>query len=192
MQHNSASSIVSPLSAAERFFWKEYYPMSRHNSTVLRNRSGQAPVRRPSTRRHLGRCSGSGKIRFRDKREALAAVHAASTSRRFAESDGLVTARQERRTYLCSSCLGWHLTSQEARDASPADGRSIQSSSNGPIDRAAGPRRVILAIRGTRVVDESAIQPGAAFSDPPPPLGTGPRISAIAPSQCGPNTRSTL
>lgn len=70
--------------------------------------------RQTSQKRHLGQCPVSGKVRFRDKREALDALHRAVAMRRFSESEGQASRRQECRVYACPSCSGWHLTSQRA------------------------------------------------------------------------------
>lgn len=122
--------------------------MSSHNSQAFRS-LGHRPVGKGSpARRHLSRCPNCNKVRFRDKQEALDAVHAAVTNRRFAEVDGSSTARQERRAYPCSSCHGWHLTSQESRgDANPTRSPVTQSNPTFVKDKASGPRRVFLAIR---------------------------------------------
>jgi hypothetical protein len=130
--------------------------MSKQNSTTSRRSNGRHPARaRVSARRHLGRCAVSGKVRFRDKREALEAVHAACTIRRFAEADGSTTTRQERRTYRCSGCNGWHLTSQEFRaEVSHARSRGpARDRTDDPIDKASGPRSVFLAIHKPRKMD---------------------------------------
>jgi hypothetical protein len=164
--------------------------MSRQNSTALRRSAPRSAGKRSHARRHLSRCPIFGKVRFRDKREALEAVHAAITTRRFAEADSLETARQERRTYRCASCHGWHLTSQESRgDTPPAELNTTQGPPTGPIDKASGPRRVFLAIRRSEMADEPSIQSDAAFSDPPRPQGAWLRSCVIPPSQFGQNKR---
>lgn len=166
--------------------------MSRQNGAALRNSGGRTPAKRSQARRHLGRCPNSGKVRFRDKREALAAVHAAGTNRRFAEANGFTTARQERRTYLCPSCHGWHLTSQESRgDIPPSQSHSTQGTSSGPIDKLSGPRRVLLAILRAEMVDEGSIQSNVVFSDPPRPQCAWTHSCVIPPSQFGQNTRTS-
>jgi tRNA G26 N,N-dimethylase Trm1 len=60
----------------------------------------------------LSRCSVSAKRRFRDHREAVAALQQASNVRGRAREDGIETRRQEVRSYECTACKGWHLTSQ--------------------------------------------------------------------------------
>lgn len=71
------------------------------------------PGRPPKNRRpNLQKCPTSGKVRFRDKSEATNALHAAATSRAYAETDGVSSSRQECRAYSCTGCKGWHLTSR--------------------------------------------------------------------------------
>lgn len=57
-----------------------------------------------------GKCS-TGKIRYRDKQEAIEALHRAENTRKFSEQDGLATRRNEKRVYKCPTCAGVHLTS---------------------------------------------------------------------------------
>lgn len=61
-----------------------------------------------------GRCSATGKRRYRDKRESLVFIHRAQTARCWAERDGTNTRRNEKRVYECPQCHGWHATSQAA------------------------------------------------------------------------------
>lgn len=149
MQHNSAISRTISLAAAHSFYRKGYYPVSRRNRTASRHRTDHvSSEKRSHVRRHLDRCSSSGKLRFRDKQEALKAVHAARVSRQFAEVDGSTTTRQERRAYSCAGCHGWHITSQESwGGAPPAQTGASSSPAKNRIDKASGPRRVFLAIR---------------------------------------------
>ena len=72
---------------------------------------------RRGRRRTLTVCATTGKKRFRDHDEAIGALHCASNGRRRSESEGTSSRRQEKRTYECNSCHGWHLTSQEQRSA---------------------------------------------------------------------------
>lgn len=156
MQHNSAISITTMLLAAEGFSWKEYYPMSRHNGAASRHSKGRPTTgKRANAKRHLDRCPDSNKVRFRDKREALAALHSASNSRKYAVASGVATARHECRTYSCPGCHGWHLTSQESWGASSEEYRGIVNSSGIVVDRTSGPRRVHLAIRRTTAVSNA-------------------------------------
>lgn len=57
-----------------------------------------------------GRCA-SGKIRYRDKLEAVSALHRIETHRQFDTEDGIATKRTEKRAYKCNLCAGVHLTS---------------------------------------------------------------------------------
>lgn len=52
-----------------------------------------------------------GKVRFRDHREAVHALHGVVTLRKRAEEAMLPTRRREIRTYECDACQGYHLTS---------------------------------------------------------------------------------
>lgn len=55
-----------------------------------------------------GRRTCRGKHRFRDHREATAALHRIQTSSK--------RAKKPKRAYPCSHCRGWHLTSEDKRD----------------------------------------------------------------------------
>lgn len=81
---------------------------------------GQRATRRAERRRRprggsLPRCPRSGKVRFRDHREAVDALQTAMNSRSRAEFAGFGSRRNECRTYECNMCHGWHLTSQQAQ-----------------------------------------------------------------------------
>src|SRR5262245_14268614 len=67
------------------------------------------------------KCPVSGKLRFRDAREAKRAIQNAASSRRKAGEDGVPCRRRERRCYECDECQGWHLTSW-ADALSPGEG----------------------------------------------------------------------
>jgi len=62
--------------------------------------------------RLLRRCAATTKLRFRDHREAITALQHASNVRGRAWENGVETRRQEVRSYECTACKGWHLTSQ--------------------------------------------------------------------------------
>lgn len=66
---------------------------------------------RPRPHRQLGTCPASKKVRFRDHREAVQALHSAVRAREFSDGD---TRRAECRAYACPACHGWHLTSRVA------------------------------------------------------------------------------
>lgn len=51
------------------------------------------------------------KVRFRDHREAVAALHNVALLRKRAEEEALLTRRHEVRSYKCEACRGFHLTS---------------------------------------------------------------------------------
>jgi hypothetical protein len=56
-----------------------------------------------------------GKIRFRDRREAIQALRQASYWRSLASAAGVTTRRLEVRCYDCDLCRGVHLTSKPER-----------------------------------------------------------------------------
>lgn len=62
-------------------------------------------------------CAVSGKKRWPDHKSAVQILHAASTSRHFAQLKGFESTRSEVRAYRCDGCGGWHTTSQPARIA---------------------------------------------------------------------------
>lgn len=70
--------------------------------------------RRGRVRAQLRTCPITRKVRFRDHDEAIQALHAAEVARVFSAGH---TNRQECRSYACSACRGWHLTSAVALSA---------------------------------------------------------------------------
>ena len=62
----------------------------------------------------VSKASSCNKVRYRDHREAVSALHAIVGIRWRALNDGVVCRRREVRSYSCDSCKGFHLTSQEA------------------------------------------------------------------------------
>lgn len=62
----------------------------------------------------------SGKVRYRDKREAIHVLHAIQLKVGYQEAQGLVVRHSECRAYECYSCHGYHLTSQPAAGAASA------------------------------------------------------------------------
>jgi hypothetical protein len=57
------------------------------------------------------RCD-SGKARYRDKTEAVHALHCVKNNAERQLEDFGTSRRKESRTYRCPDCKGWHLTSQ--------------------------------------------------------------------------------
>lgn len=73
---------------------------------------------KPSGRARRGhrypRCPITGKVRLGERKDARLVLEYV---RRCAQADiarGVVSRRQECRSYRCPACRGWHLTSQEA------------------------------------------------------------------------------
>ncbi|MDE0546340.1 hypothetical protein [Microbacterium sp. C7(2022)] len=54
------------------------------------------------------------KVRFRDHREAVSALHNVTTLRLLAEEAQQPSRRREVRCYECDACRGYHLTSVAA------------------------------------------------------------------------------
>jgi len=59
-------------------------------------------------------CS-TGKLRFRSREQAQAALVQAKHARVAAHALGRPSSRNEQRSYQCPTCSGWHLTSQPLR-----------------------------------------------------------------------------
>lgn len=83
----------------------------RKDPTMKHNRKGHVELSKLK-----GKCE-TGKVRFRDRQEAIEALHRAENLRKFSEQDGLATRRNEKRIYKCPLCAGHHLTSQDKRYA---------------------------------------------------------------------------
>ena len=58
-------------------------------------------------------CLATGKIRYRDGHDAALALKSLVRRRSKAESEGAEHRIRVCRKYSCSSCGGWHLTSQQ-------------------------------------------------------------------------------
>ncbi len=69
---------------------------------------------KPPNRFRQGFCRRTGKKRWRDHAEAVRALHLASAARSAVADirSGAETDHREVRSYRCSDCGGWHLTSQ--------------------------------------------------------------------------------
>lgn len=65
---------------------------------------------RPARQPHLSRCP-RGKVRYRDKREAISTLHRIQLKASYAKLGESGTTRRECRAYECDSCHGFHLTS---------------------------------------------------------------------------------
>lgn len=72
---------------------------------------------RPTRQLHLTKCS-MGKVRYRDKQEALNTLHKIQVKALYEQSDAGQTKRRECRAYECDCCHGFHLTSKAASKVS--------------------------------------------------------------------------
>jgi hypothetical protein len=96
----------------------------------------------------------SGKVRYRDAREATDALHALTNRAALAEELGAEHAIRVKRKYRCNACSGWHLTSQE-RWASPMAAQAEAPGERAvPVPRRSDPLLAALAhstgLRATR------------------------------------------
>lgn len=80
---------------------------------------GATPITNPSSRRVMSRERECGKVRYRDKAQALGAARART---RPALPGAIDDKAKYLRTYPCHICNGWHLTSQPSRVAAVAGG----------------------------------------------------------------------
>jgi hypothetical protein len=60
-------------------------------------------------------CPASGKIRYGEPKDVKLAMRQAACDRSRARLHDVACSRRETRSYECSDCSGWHLTSQPAR-----------------------------------------------------------------------------
>jgi hypothetical protein len=60
-------------------------------------------------------CPTSGKIRYGERKDVKLAMREADCDRARARLNDAVCSRNEVRSYSCSDCRGWHLTSKPAR-----------------------------------------------------------------------------
>lgn len=89
------------------------YPRTEDSSTV------PAPRRRPKPNRST--CAVTGKVRFRDAREADDKLHGMQHAASEADAAGVRHTYRAKRKYACLACNGWHLTSWESA-GSPGPG----------------------------------------------------------------------
>lgn len=113
---------------------------------MSRKAAHPSPRRRPTP--HRDHCPMSGKIRYRDAREATDALHALTNQAALADQLGGQHSIRVRRKYRCNACRGWHLTSQEAW-TSNIDPQSHAPSAPGapgvPVPRRSDPLLAALA-----------------------------------------------
>ena len=76
------------------------------------NRRTASPVARRRPSPHRDHCPMSGKVRYRDAREATDALHALTNQATRADQLGGRHTIRVQRKYQCNACRGWHLTSR--------------------------------------------------------------------------------
>jgi hypothetical protein len=89
----------------------------------------------------------SGKVRYRDAREATDALHALTNQAALADQLGGRHAISVRRKYRCNACRGWHLTSQATwgRDGDAQPEPVAAGAAGVPAARTPDPLMVALA-----------------------------------------------
>lgn len=70
-------------------------------------------------------CPTSGKIRYGERKDVKMAMRQADRDRSRARLNNVACSRYEVRSYSCSDCRGWHLTSRPARPVLLAPVRSL-------------------------------------------------------------------
>ncbi|MCU0264002.1 MAG: hypothetical protein MUF09_10100 [Candidatus Nanopelagicales bacterium] len=102
---------------------------------MTRPRTAHAPRHRPIP--HPRSCPMSGKVRYRDAREATEALHVLLNRAALADELGGQHGIRVKRKYQCNACRGWHLTSQDTWN-SPMEAQTAAMRSAAAVP---GPRR---------------------------------------------------
>lgn len=90
----------------------------------------------------------SGKVRYRDAREATDALHALTNQASLADQLGGRHTIRVQRKYQCNACRGWHLTSQATWGAdvdAQSDSLPVPAGSVLPAPRRSDPLLAALA-----------------------------------------------
>jgi hypothetical protein len=112
------------------------------------NRRTASPVARRSPAPHRDHCPMSGKVRYRDAREATDALHALTNQASLADQLGGQHTIRVQRKYQCNACRGWHLTSQATWGAhvdAQSDSLPVPAGSVLPAPRRSDPLLAALA-----------------------------------------------
>jgi hypothetical protein len=96
-------------------------------------------------------CPDSGKVRYGERKDIKLAMRGADRDRSRARLNGVPCSRREIRSYQCSDCRGWHLTSKPLRP--------IRLVARAQLDLPA-PSPAVQAIR--RIVAASGLRVSAA------------------------------
>ena len=83
------------------------YSASSRTSRLPKRRRGSYTI----GKHDLPTCPTTGKVRYRDHRQASDALSSTRWKRRLDELDGISSRRNETRSYRCPDCGGWHITS---------------------------------------------------------------------------------
>lgn len=88
-------------------------------------------------------CPISGKIRYGEPKDIKLAMREAAWDRSRARVNEVACSRREVRSYECSECRGWHLTSKPARPIRPNPATKLTMHMPGPAAQAI--RRMVAA-----------------------------------------------
>ena len=90
--------------------WTKFYFLGLDKILLCNNLIVMKRLNRTSKGRDSHRCE-SGKVRYRDKTEAVEYLHRVKNKAQYQMADFGASKRQESRSYFCAQCKGWHLTS---------------------------------------------------------------------------------
>jgi hypothetical protein len=93
-------------------------------------------------------CPTSGKVRYGELKDVKIAMRQADRDRSRARVNEVACSRREIRSYECSDCRGWHLTSQPAQPIRLVPATKVTVLIPGP---AAHAMRRMAAARGLKV-----------------------------------------
>ena len=93
-------------------------------------------------------CPVSGKVRYGERKDIKLVMRQAAWDRSQARVNEVACSRREIRSYECSDCRGWHLTSQPARPIRLVPATRVTVPVPGPAAQA---MRRMVAATGLRV-----------------------------------------
>ena len=90
------------------------------------------PEEHPMSHHRYPICPSTGKIRYGELKDIKLTMRQVAQDRSSARLNKVACTRREVRSYECSDCSGWHLTSQPARLIRLAPARKIVGQVSGP------------------------------------------------------------
>lgn len=88
-------------------------------------------------------CPATGKVRYGERKDIKLVMRQADSDRSQARLDNVACSRREIRSYSCSDCRGWHLTSQPDRSVRLVPMPRLAVHTPGPAARAI--QRMVIA-----------------------------------------------